>query len=125
MPKTLLLKAAQYIHRNNGAVRVEEVANHSGLSLRQFERRFAAEIGFMPKLFARISRFQMAVDTKRSAPSRSWMNVAHHLGYFDQMHMVRDFQSLGGALPGEILTQIGDFQPWSLAPEDRPFTFPV
>jgi hypothetical protein len=24
------------------------------------------------------------------------MSVAHQLGYFDQMHMIRDFQSLAG-----------------------------
>ncbi len=44
----------------------------------------------------------MALDTKRLTPDRSWMSVAHRLGYFDQMHMIRDFQSLGGNLPGEI-----------------------
>jgi hypothetical protein len=69
-------------------------------------------------------RFQSALDTKRAAPGRSWMSVAHQLGYFDQMHMVRDFQSLGGSLPGEILTQIGDYQPWSLAPPDHPYVYP-
>jgi AraC-like DNA-binding protein len=124
-PKTLILKTAHYAYRNDGLIRIEDLANHSGLSLRQYERRFATEIGFTPKLFARITRFQMALDTKRRAPQRSWMYIAHQLGYFDQMHMVRDFQSLGGALPGEILTQIGDYQPWSLAPQDRPYTFPT
>lgn len=124
-PKTLVLKTAQYVHRNNGSVRIEDLANHSGLSLRQYERRFVTEIGFTPKLFARITRFEMALDTKRGAPGQSWMNIAHELGYFDQMHMVRDFQSLGGTLPGEILAQIGDYQPWSLAPQDRPYTFPA
>jgi hypothetical protein len=29
--------------------------------------------------------------------------------------MIRDFQSLGGNLPGEIFEQIGHYQPWSLA----------
>ncbi len=56
----------------------------------------------------------MALDTKRLTPDRSWMSVAHRLGYFDQMHMIRDFQSLGGTVPGEIFDQIGDYQPWSL-----------
>jgi hypothetical protein len=51
------------------------------------------------------------------------MNIAYQLGYFDQMHLVRDLQSLGGALPGAILEQIGDYQPWSLATQDHPYTF--
>jgi AraC-like DNA-binding protein len=113
--KTLILKSAQYLYANRGSIRIEDLANHSGLSLRQYERRFVAEVGFTPKLFARIVRFQSALDIKRSAPSPSWMTVAHELGYFDQMHLVRDIQSLGGALPREILSQIGDYLPWSLA----------
>lgn len=124
-PKTLILKSAHYLYVNNGSIRIEDLANHSGLSLRQYERRFATEIGFTPKLFARIVRFQSALDMKRSAPSLSWMNIAHQLGYFDQMHLVRDLQSLGGALPGVILAQIGDYQPWSLATQDHPYTFPA
>lgn len=122
-PKTLILKSARYLYVNNGSIRIEDLANHSGLSLRQYERRFVTEIGFTPKLFARIVRFQSALDRKRSAPSLSWMNIAYQLGYFDQMHLVRDLQSLGGALPGAILEQIGDYQPWSLATQDHPYTF--
>jgi hypothetical protein len=38
----------------------------------------------------------MALDTKRLAPERSWMSVADQLGYLDQMHLIRDFQSLAG-----------------------------
>ena len=122
--KTPIMKTAQYIYRNKGSVRIEHLAHQSGLSLRHYERRFSTEFGFTPKLFARITRFQSALDTKRVAPATSWMSVAHQLGYFDQMHMVRDFRSLGGNLPSEILSQIGDFQPWSLAPPNNPYTYP-
>lgn len=124
LPKSPVMKSAQYACLHRGAVRIEDLANSSGLSLRQYERRFTTEIGFTPKLFARITRFQMALDIKRLAPGQSWMSVAHRLGYFDQMHMIRDFQSLGGNLPGEIFEQIGDYQPWSLAAPERPYSFP-
>src|SRR3982074_223077 len=42
------------------------------LSLRQYERRFATEIGITPRLFARMIRFQVALDAKRMSPERSW-----------------------------------------------------
>ena len=48
---------------------------------------------------------------------RSWLSIAHELGYFDQMHMIRDFQSLGGDAPNGVLDQLADGQPWSLAPD--------
>jgi len=114
--RTLVMKTAQYIYRHQGAVRIQDLANFSSLSLRQYERRFVTEIGFTPKLFARITRFERALDTKRRASNQAWLKVAHQLGYFDQMHMIRDFQSLGGNAPSEIFQEIGDYQPWSLSP---------
>jgi AraC-like DNA-binding protein len=117
--RTPIMLSAQHIIRRMGATRIDEVANHTALSLRQFERRFADEIGLRPKLFARITRFQIALDVKRVAPHRSWLSVAHQLGYFDQMHMIRDFQSLGGGSPVQIINQFGDLHPWSLASTSR------
>jgi AraC-like DNA-binding protein len=123
LAQTSIMTSARHTCRVKGAVRVEELAHNSGLSLRQYERRFEMEMGFTPKLFARITRFQSALDTKRLSPRRSWLSVAHKLGYFDQMHMIRDFQSLGGNVPSQVIQQSGDLQPWSVAPEN-PYDFP-
>jgi AraC-like DNA-binding protein len=124
LTKTTVMETAHHAYCRDGAIRVQDLAAHSSLSLRQYERRFVTEIGFTPKLFARIVRFQMALDTKRIAPQRSWMSVAHELGYFDQMHMVHDFRCLSGNAPSDLFQQIGDYQPWSLASPSKPFDFP-
>ena len=60
--------------------------------------------------------FRMRSTREAPIPGRSWLSVAHEFGYFDQMHMVRDFQLLGGNAPNDVLEQSGDIQPWSLAP---------
>jgi transcriptional regulator GlxA family with amidase domain len=91
-------------------------ADHARLSVRQYERRFLEEVGLTPKTFARTTRFQRALDAKRFYPQRTWLSIAHEFGYFDQMHMVRDFQILGGDAPTSLLDQSGDMQPWSLPP---------
>jgi AraC-like DNA-binding protein len=113
--QTTIMQSAQHALRHDGATRIDELANHSGLSVRQYERRFIEEIGFSPKLFTRITRFQTALDAKRMAPQRSWMSVAHEFGYFDQMHLVKDFRSLGGEIPSEMIQQGRDFRPWSVS----------
>ena len=115
LPRTLVMETAQHTYRHNGAVRILNLANDSSLSLRQYERRFAAEIGITPRFFARMTRFQVALDAKRRSPERSWLAIAHELGYFDQMHMVHDFKSLSGSAPGEVFQHSGDYQPWSLS----------
>jgi AraC-like DNA-binding protein len=124
LSRTLVMETAQHTYRRNGAVRILNLANDSSLSLRQYERRFATEIGITPRLFARMIRFQVALDAKRMSPERSWLTIAHQLGYFDQMHMVHDFKSLGGKAPSEVLQQIGDYQPWSLSAPATPYYFP-
>jgi AraC-like DNA-binding protein len=124
LPSTTIMQTARHISRNHGAVKIPDLAEGSSLSLRQYERRFTAEFGFGPKLFARMTRFQIALDAKRRAPNESWMNIAHRSGYFDQMHMVRDFRSLSAGTPSEVLVQAGDFQPWSLSTPEQPYYFP-
>jgi AraC-like DNA-binding protein len=124
LPRTLVMETAQHSYCRNGAVRIQDLASDCSLSLRQYERRFETEIGFRPKLFARLTRFQAALDAKRKSPQGSWLTIAHHFGYFDQMHMVLDFKKLGGLAPSEVLQQIGDYQPWSLSTHATPYDFP-
>lgn len=73
-----------------------------------------------PKLFARIARYQLALDSKVASPARSWLSIAHEFGYHDQMHMIRDFQSLSGASPGGIVLQLGDMRPAALDASSEP-----
>ena len=122
--RTSIMKSAQHICHRKGAARIDKLAFDTSLSVRQYERRFAEEMGLSPKLFARITRFQMAFDAKRVAPSRSWLSVAHEFEYFDQTHMIRDFQNLGGDAPGQILQQSGDLQPWSIGSPLTPNELP-
>ncbi len=57
-------RTARGIIKNSGAVRVSEIAYQTGLGLRQFERRFDREIGISPKLYARIIRFEAALQRR-------------------------------------------------------------
>jgi AraC-like DNA-binding protein len=91
--------AVQQIVSNQGRVRILDLASHAGLGLRQFERRFADDIGIGPKLYARIVRFEAAIQKKTVSSCVNWTTIAHELGYHDQMHMIHDFQLLSGESP--------------------------
>lgn len=105
--------------RGHGRMNVTEMAALASLSTRQFERQFERELGMTPKRFSRIARFQFALDAKLLNPAQPWLDVAHHAGYYDQMHLVRDFHSLGGASPTQLVTQLGDTRPPALAGSDE------
>ena len=117
---TTIAQVAMETFRGRGRIHVAEMAGRVSLSVRQFERQFEREMGLPPKRFARIARFQGALDAKIVAPSRTWLDVAHSLGYYDQMHLVRDFRNLSGFSPSRLMTQLGDTRPPSLADADLP-----
>ena len=115
-------KAAVEILSRCGCVRVPDLAGSAGIGIRQFERRFRYEIGISPKLYARIARFEAALRGKAAAPEMTWRDIAHALHYYDQMHMVHDFNRLSGDSPSAIGGQLDMFvQPELLSrrSEDR------
>ncbi len=98
--------AAHGIILAGGQARITDLASAAGLGIRQFERRFLRQIGMRPKLFARVARFEAALEYKARFGQRSWVDVAHSFGYHDQMHMIHDFAEFTGATPSETLNQL-------------------
>jgi AraC-like DNA-binding protein len=90
------------VHRTlaaRGRVGVRETSRWLGWSARRLERRFRAEVGVSPKVFARIVRLQEAVRELGNAEAASGAHVAQACGYSDQTHFIRDFSDLTGHTP--------------------------
>ena len=114
----IMVAVAEHVFSSRGVVSsISGLAAKAGLGIRQFERQFLREVGMSPKLYARVARFQSALDAKIASPDRTWLEIAHSLRYHDQMHMIRDFELLGGDTPRQLLSQIGDARPGALAPD--------
>ena len=86
----------------SGNLPIERVAALACLSLRQFERLAYERLGLAPKLYSRMIRFSHAYKCKEHAPHASWTEIAHRCGYFDQMHLIRDFKFFAGHAPGQL-----------------------
>ena len=112
-PPTRTMAAAQSLFQTDFGGAVQELASEACMSVRTYERKFVGDMGVSPKLFARLRRFQMALDRKRASGSK-WLDIAHDLGYFDQMHMVKDFRAFGADAPSRLVENCGDHQPWSI-----------
>jgi AraC-like DNA-binding protein len=85
---------------------IDQLAACSCLSLRQFERQFLDRLGISPKFFIRQARFTQAYLLKRKQPQLSWTEVAYQCGYFDQMHLIRDFKQFSSYTPTAYFRQI-------------------
>jgi AraC-like DNA-binding protein len=112
-----MTRIANHIFRSHGACKISSLAGECALGQRQFERDFERETGITPKTFARIARFQAALDAKLTSPRRTWLDIAHSFHYYDQMHMIHDFEKLGRAAPTEVIAQMGDVRPPALTAE--------
>jgi AraC-like DNA-binding protein len=111
---SIIALAANELLRLRGTPQISLFAATFGFEVRQFERRFLREMGISPKLFARVARFQTALDWKLTFPNVTWRYIAHELEYHDQMHLVHDFSKLGGTAPSRIIETIGDARPHAL-----------
>ncbi|MCC8971641.1 helix-turn-helix transcriptional regulator [Bradyrhizobium brasilense] len=86
--------------------RIGDLVANSGLSPSQFQRRFATQVGMTPKLFARTIWFDRALIARRDAPHRTWTDIAHELGYFDQAHFIHECRVFAGLPPTGL---VGDW----------------
>ncbi len=98
--------ALQVLLNNNEALSIEKMASLSCLSIKQFERKSKERIGMNPKLYARIFKFSKAYRLREAFPQLTWTNIAHTAGYYDQMHMIKDFKLFAGVNPSVIEKQL-------------------
>lgn len=101
--ETAIDLAARLLLRSAGTVRVSDLRVRSGLSSRQFERRFVQSVGLPPKLYGRTARLARALKEKALRPELGWSAVAALTGYADQAHLVRECSALAGAPPARFV----------------------
>lgn len=89
--------AAKIVHCR-GRASVDRLAIEAGVSSRQLERRFLNEVGIGPKLLCRILRFQQVFQVL-DHNQEGWAAVAADCGYYDQAHLIRDFQQFAKQTP--------------------------
>ena len=101
--------ALEMFWKNQGRPTVRETAKYLGLSQRRFIQVFSAEVGMTPKLFSRIQRFQQSRWLIQNIPAPNWADLALDLGYFDQSHLIREFQEFAGFSPTDYLRRHKNF----------------
>jgi len=82
---------------------VRAVSKVVGLSQRRFIQVFKDYVGLPPKLFCRVLRFQHARTVMDETATLSCAQLAFSCGYYDQSHLIRDFQEFSGLSPTNYL----------------------
>jgi AraC-like DNA-binding protein len=86
-----------------GQIAIGSLSADLGWSRRRFIARFKEHVGLRPKTFARVLRFQRAVEVLKTSGSDRLADVALDCGYYDQPHFDRDFRLFAGVTPTDLL----------------------
>jgi len=97
----IVRSAIAAIERVEGAVRIETLAQSMNISRQHLAAQFRSKVGITPKMFARLCRFQ---HTARAIKMRrknqiDWSQLALEHGYFDQAHLIHEFQQFANDTP--------------------------
>ena len=84
--------------------RIERLSQWIGISSRQLQRRFATAVGYGPKMFHSILRFQRLLSiSDHTGAQRNLAQFSADAGYADQAHMAREVQRFSGTAPTVLL----------------------
>jgi AraC-like DNA-binding protein len=97
---TVLEHAVYKIIDTHGMERLSRLRSMVCVSERQLERRFKESIGFTPKQYCRVLRFQYA-KRKFINHKNSFAEIAFECNYADQAHFARDFKEFSGMTVSE------------------------
>jgi AraC-like DNA-binding protein len=102
-PSRDLVWALRRLEATCGRIGVAALAKELGCSRKHLTVGFRREFGMSPKLFARVTRFDHAVQLLRRDRVASLADLACACGYADQAHLTRDFREFAGGAPTAFL----------------------
>jgi len=90
-----------------GGIQIPAVAQHAGMSTRQFERRSHTRDPNASKALCENCPIRSGSrENKAVSIASPWTDVANQLEYYDQMHLIHDFKEFSGELPTSLLSQL-------------------
>jgi AraC-like DNA-binding protein len=101
--------AIQHIITNPATATIQHIVQKTGYSHKHFLALFHKHVGFNPKQFLRITKFQQVIHQLENRQTTPWTQIAYESGYYDQAHFINDFKAFSGFSPREYLTAKGEF----------------
>jgi AraC-like DNA-binding protein len=107
---TTVAAALGEIERAHGCVRVPELAARCGVSARHLHRLMRIWLGYGPKQYATVIRFQATLNQMADRPARTGAALASDNGFFDQAHLALDLSRFADATPTRLASvDVADF----------------
>jgi methylphosphotriester-DNA--protein-cysteine methyltransferase len=105
-PDPMVRKAVKLIAQHQGDLEVSALAAHLGVSRQTVKHKFDQHVGVSPKLFGKLRRFQAVLRRLASASKVDWIKLAQDSGYYDQAHLIREFNHFTGFSPQKFIKNL-------------------
>lgn len=99
-------RIVQETMNDRSIMKVEQLSELTGLSIRQMQRLFRKYVGVTPKWVIKRFRLQEAAEHLEQDESAQWAELATQFGYFDQAHFIKDFKSVLGQTPAAYKSRL-------------------
>lgn len=96
----------QMVYESDGKIKVTEMQERTGYSVRYINKAFIEEMGFSPKTFCKIIQFQRALEFLNYGAPDKMTDAAVFLGYYDQPQFIHDFSRYAGITPKKYLNLV-------------------
>lgn len=103
-PLTTLL--IHEINKRQGNVKIKDLEEITGVSIRTLQRKFHENMGMSPKTYSRIVRCQSAIYKINHDRNVTFLDLSFDLGFTDQPHFLKEFKKLISTTPLHYQTKV-------------------
>ena len=103
-----ILSVIHQIHKEKGIVNLERMVENLGINMRTFQLHFKNVIGISPKLFCRITRFNLLLQALDTVLTADILDFSVEFGYADKPHLYKDFKEFVGMTPLQYMRLINN-----------------
>lgn len=86
-----VFNSVEMIRAANGSITIREIYESLKISKSKLEQHFNKEVGLTPKEFCRIEKLNHFIKSYKSFPELSLTELTYLMGYYDQSHLIKDF----------------------------------
>jgi AraC-like DNA-binding protein len=105
-----VVSAIREVEREHGCMSVPDLAARCRVSPRHLHRLMRSWVGYGPKRYANIIRFQATLHQMEDTPGRNGAALASENGFFDQAHLTLDLGRFAKTTPSRLASVgVADF----------------
>jgi transcriptional regulator GlxA family with amidase domain len=98
-------KIFKMISESCNPAQISSFCHSNQISIRSLERMFSKYVGISASTYITLNRFHVSTNQLLYTNFDRFSDVAFDNGYFDQMHLIRDFKRFAGDTPKSFVQQ--------------------